>query len=152
MMTGYWRRPDLTAAVQWRSGDGRIFFRSGDLGVLDAEGFLRIVGRRKEMINSGGFNVYPVDLETVLLTHPAVSEAAVIAIPSRKWGETPFAAVVLRPGAAAEAGALLDWANDRLGRTQRIDGIAVRPDLPRSGAGKVAKAELAEEYRERSTT
>jgi long-chain acyl-CoA synthetase len=146
MMSGYWRRPDLTEAMLWRDGAGGVFFRSGDLGCLDAEGFLRIVGRRKEMINSGGFNVYPVDLETALLTDPDVAEAAVFAIPSRKWGETPFAVVVLRPGAAADAAAILDRANARLGRMQRIDGLDIRVALPRSSIGKVAKPELAAEY------
>ena len=152
MMTGYWGRPDLTAAMQWHHRDGRVFFRSGDLGFLDADGFLHIVGRRKEMINSGGFNIYPVDLERALCAHPDVAEAAVVAIPSRKWGETPFAVVVLRRDATADGAAILRWANDRLGRTQRIDGIEIRPDLPRSSIGKVAKAELAQTYRDRATT
>jgi acyl-CoA synthetase (AMP-forming)/AMP-acid ligase II len=151
MMSGYWGRPDLTEAMKWRDAEGRVFFRSGDLGFIDTDGFLHIVGRRKEMINSGGFNVYPVDLETVLLSHPDVAEAAVVAIPSRTWGETPFAAVVLRAGAPSDAAGILAWANVRLGRTQRIDGIAVRTELPRSSIGKVTKAELAEAYKDRST-
>jgi acyl-CoA synthetase (AMP-forming)/AMP-acid ligase II len=151
MMIGYWGRPDLTEAMEWWHPDGRRFFRSGDLGYFDAEGFLNLVGRRKEMINSGGFNIYPVDLESALLAHPDVADAAVVAIPSPKWGETPFAAVVLRPGAAAEGAGILQWTNERLGRTQRIDGIDVRSELPRSSIGKVAKAELAKEYEDRAS-
>jgi acyl-CoA synthetase (AMP-forming)/AMP-acid ligase II len=150
MMSGYWRQPELTRAIQWADAEGRMFFRSGDLGVLDDQGFLRIVGRLKDMINSGGFNVYPADLEAALLSHPAVAEAAVVAIPSRAWGETPFAAVVLRPGVGAGADDILHWANERLGRMQRISGIALRDDLPRSSIGKVVKADLAREYRDRA--
>jgi long-chain acyl-CoA synthetase len=152
MMSGYWGRPDLTEAMLWHAQDGRAFFRSGDLGFIDADGFLHIVGRRKEMINSGGFNIYPVDLEAALTAHPDVAEAAVMAIPSRKWGETPYAAVVLRPGATLDAAELRDWANGRLGRMQRIDGLDIRDALPRSSIGKVAKADLAEEYKDRATT
>lgn len=150
MMQGYWRRPDLSRDILWHDAAGAAFFRSGDLGYLDAQGFLHLIGRSKEMINSGGFNIYPADLESVLAAHPDVAEAAVVAIPSRAWGETPFAAVVLRPGAATGPEALLAWANGRLGRMQRICGIALRGALPRSSIGKVIKAELARDYRDRA--
>ena len=151
MMRGYWARPDLSDDLKWHDGEGRAYFRSGDLGRFDDEGFLRIVGRRKEMINSGGFNIYPVDLEAVLTDHPDVDEAAVFAIPSPRWGETPFAAVVLKGDATHDGTTLLDWANARLGPMQRIHAVAIRTELPRSSIGKVAKAALAEEYKDRGT-
>lgn len=152
MMSGYYGRKDLSDAMIWTSPDGGRFFRSGDLGRFDDDDFLVIVGRKKEMINSGGFNVYPVDLEAALTAHPDVAEAAVFAIPSRAWGETPYAAVVLRDGARAAAAEILAFANSRLGRMQRIDGLDLRAELPRSSIGKVAKPQLAREYRDRSTT
>lgn len=153
MMSGYWGQLELSAQIVWRDRGGRAFFRSGDLGRIDPDGFFQIVGRRKEMINSGGFNIYPVDLETVLLSHPMVSEAAVIAIPSRKWGETPYAAVVLKPDARAgmliDAESILSFANHRLGKTQRIAGLDIRDELPRSSIGKVLKVILLRDYEDR---
>ncbi len=145
MMTGYHGRDDLTEAIRWRAPDGRIFHRSGDLGSFDADGFLTIQGRKKEMIISGGFNIYPVDLEAALLAHPDVAEAAVVGVASREWGETPVAAVVLRPGKASPGEALLAFANARLGKMQRIRAVTVVPALPRSSIGKVLKGELAKE-------
>lgn len=143
MMSGYLGRPDLTEAIRWRAPDGRIFHRSGDLGAIDADGFLTLKGRRKEMIISGGFNIYPSDLEAALVAHPAVAEAAVVGVPSREWGETPVAAVVLEEGAAVDEAALLAFANGRLGRMQKIRAVAVVPALPRSSIGKVLKGEVA---------
>ncbi|MCS6987424.1 MAG: acyl--CoA ligase [Sphingomonadaceae bacterium] len=139
-MTGYANRPEATAAAQWRHPDGRVFIRTGDLGRFDADGFLEIVGRKKDMIISGGFNVYPVDLEAALLDHPAVVEAAVVGVPSARWGETPVAFVVLRH--AVEPEDLRAFANARLGKVQRIARVIVVPELPRSPIGKVLKREL----------
>ncbi len=143
-MLGYANRPEATAATQWRHPDGRIFIRTGDLGRFDADGFLELVGRKKDMIISGGFNIYPVDLEAVLCAHPDVAEAAVVAKPSAEWGETPAAFVVLRPGATVEAAALRDFANARLGKTQRIAEVRLIAELPRSAIGKVLKRALRE--------
>jgi acyl-CoA synthetase (AMP-forming)/AMP-acid ligase II len=143
MMTGYWRRPEADAALAWRAPDGAVFFRSGDLGAFDADGFLTLRGRKKDLIISGGFNVYPADLESVLLAHPDVAAAAVVGAESERWGETPFGFVVPHPGRHIDAGALREWANARLGRMQRLAGISIRADLPRSAIGKVLKAELA---------
>jgi acyl-CoA synthetase (AMP-forming)/AMP-acid ligase II len=143
MMTGYWRRPDADAALTWRAPDGAVYFRSGDLGAFDADGFLTLRGRKKDLIISGGFNIYPADLESVLLEHPDVAAAAVVAADSEKWGETPFAFVVPRAGRQIDAVTLQEWANARLGRMQRLAGVSIRTELPRSAIGKVLKTELA---------
>jgi acyl-CoA synthetase (AMP-forming)/AMP-acid ligase II len=142
MMTGYHRRPDLTAAAEWFDARGRRFIRTGDIGRFDAEGFLVLMDRRKDMIISGGFNLYPSDLEAVLLAHPDVVEAAVVGMPSETWGESPAAFVVLCPGASITPEAVRAWANDRLGKTQRIVLLRRVDALPRSAIGKVMKREL----------
>jgi acyl-CoA synthetase (AMP-forming)/AMP-acid ligase II len=98
------------------------------------------------MIISGGFNIYPSDLEAVLAAHPAVAEVAVVGVPSDRWGETPLGFVVPRNGAAADPQAILDWANGRLGKLQRLAGIEIVAELPRSSIGKVLKRELAASY------
>lgn len=115
---------------------------SGDVGRFDEDGFLTLMDRKKDMVISGGFNIYPSDLEMVLVQHDAVLEAAVVAMPSEEWGETPVAFVVLRPGASADAGALKSWANDRLGKFQRLNDVVMVDVLPRSAIGKVLKREL----------
>jgi long-chain acyl-CoA synthetase len=99
MMSGYHRQPDKTREAEWYAADGKRFIRTGDVGRFDAEGFLTLMDRRKDMIISGGFNVYPSDLEAVLIRHPAVAEAAVVGVASERWGETPVAFVTLNPAA-----------------------------------------------------
>ncbi len=146
MMLGYHGRPAETAAIEWRDPAGKRFIRTGDLGRFDGDGFLTIVGRKKDVIISGGFNIYPVDLEAALVAHDAVAEAAVVGVPSTRWGETPVAFVVLVAGRAVSAEALREFANARLGSTQRIADVAVVPSLPRSPIGKVLKRELREAY------
>jgi acyl-CoA synthetase (AMP-forming)/AMP-acid ligase II len=146
MMKGYENRPDDTARLLWRDRQGRTFLRSGDLGKLDDEGFLYLVGRKKDMIISGGLNIYPADLEACLLQHPSVGEAAVIGVPSHEWGETPLALVVLRGGMFESAEALRTWANERLAKSQRIARVEIRDALPKSAIGKVLKRELREQY------
>src|SRR3546814_11531018 len=103
--------------------------------------------RRKDMIISGGFNIYPSDLEGVLREHPAIYDVAVVGVPSDDWGETPVAFVVLAPGKAVSAADLLgreilDWANAKLGKMQRLSAVEFREVLPRSAIGKVLKREL----------
>ncbi|GAW40956.1 Long-chain-fatty-acid--CoA ligase FadD13 [Brevundimonas sp. SH203] len=144
MMAGYNNRPEATAAGLWTAPDGRAFIRTGDLGRFDAEGFLQIVGRKKDMIISGGFNIYPIDLEVQIDAHPDVAESAVIGVPDARWGETPMAFVVRREGAVIEAEALRVWVNERLSAVQRISRIAFLDALPRNGLGKVLKTALAE--------
>ncbi|MEQ9331862.1 class I adenylate-forming enzyme family protein [Thalassobaculum sp.] len=146
MMQGYFNAPDRSAEMVWRSPEGDDFIRSGDMGRFDADGFLQLLDRKKDMIISGGFNIYAADLEAVLRGHPDVADVAVIAIPSRDWGETPLGLVVARPGTAADAEAIRDWANARLGKTQRLSAVELREDLPRSEIGKILKRELRAAY------
>jgi acyl-CoA synthetase (AMP-forming)/AMP-acid ligase II len=140
IMAGYHNRPDLDEAILWRDPAGHAFLRSGDLGYVDAEGFLHIVDRKKDMILSGGFNIFPADLEAVIGEHPEVQDVTVIGIPHPKWGETPLALVI--PRGQPDPAALLDWANARLARTQRLAGLELRSDFPRNALGKVLKREL----------
>lgn len=144
MMVGYNNRPDATEAGRWTAPDGRGFIRTGDLGRFDVDGFLQIVGRKKDMIISGGFNIYPIDLEVALDAHPDVLEAAVIGVPDPKWGETPVAFVVRQPGATVDVDTLRRWVNERLASLQRVSAITFVDDLPRNGLGKVLKTTLAE--------
>ena len=144
MMTGYHNAPAKTAEAEWFAPDGSRWIRTGDLASIDADGFVTLVGRAKDMIISGGFNLYPIDLETVLKDHPAVAEAAVVGVPSRAWGETPVAAVTLR--AAIDAETLRAWANARLGKMQRLAAVHIVAELPRSAIGKVLKRELVARF------
>lgn len=146
MMTGYYNNPELTAQATWFAPDGRAFMRSGDIGHLDKDGFLSVSGRLKDMIKSGGINIFAVDIEQVFMHHPDVAEAAAIGLPDPKWGETPLVAVVLRPDAPAGAEMLRQWANERLAKYQRVSRVVIRTDLPRAVYGKVAKAELRAEF------
>jgi len=142
LMAGYHGRDDANREATWTDPRGRRWLRTGDLGKLDAEGFLYVVDRKKDMILSGGQNVYPVDIEQVMRGHPDVAEVAVVAAPSRKWGETPVAFVVLKRGGTADRDALLRWTNARVGKQQRIADVLWRESLPRNANGKILKREL----------
>jgi acyl-CoA synthetase (AMP-forming)/AMP-acid ligase II len=146
MMDGYLNRADLTAELEWIDESGRRFFRSGDFGRLDSDGFLYLMGRKKDVIISGGMNIYASDIEEVLMTHPEVAEAAVIGIPSEQWGETPLALIVLPEGSDIGRAALRDWANARLGKAQRLHAVEFRASLPRGTLDKVLKNELRQPY------
>ncbi|NLD69704.1 MAG: acyl--CoA ligase [Limnobacter sp.] len=147
IMTGYRNQPDLTAEAEWIAPDGRRFIRTGDIGRFDEDGFLILMGRRKDMIISGGFNIYPVDLEDELRQHEDVADCAVVGVPSKEWGETPVAFVISRSGGSAIAAeALRAWVNERLGRMQRIADLRFVDTLPRSSIGKVLKRELRDDY------
>jgi acyl-CoA synthetase (AMP-forming)/AMP-acid ligase II len=146
MMKGYFNQPGKTAEAQWYDAEGNRFIRTGDVGRFDPDGFLTLLDRRKDMIISGGFNIYPSDLEAVLFQHPAIRDAAVVGVPSQEWGETPVAFVVLRPDAIATAAELKQWVNERLGKTQRLAAIELSTELPRNAIGKVLKRELREQY------
>jgi acyl-CoA synthetase (AMP-forming)/AMP-acid ligase II len=146
VMSGYHGRPDATREATWTDPEGRRWLRTGDVGRLDEEGFLYIVDRKKDMILSGAQNVYPADIEHVMREHPDVSDVAVIGVPSVKWGETPYAVVVARPGATLDPSTLTEWTNARVGKQQRIVGASLRESLPRNPNGKVLKRELRVEY------
>jgi long-chain acyl-CoA synthetase len=141
-MAGYLNRPDLTAQAirdEW--------LYTGDLGYLDDEGYLYLVDRKKDMIDSGGVKVYPKDIEEIAVCHPAVREVAVFGVPHDKWGETPLAAVVLHSGAKATCEELRDWINARVAaRYQRVDRVTIMDSFPRNAAGKTLKREMREPY------
>tara|TARA_R100000687_G_scaffold81781_1_gene79446 strand:- start:89 stop:1657 length:1569 start_codon:yes stop_codon:yes gene_type:complete len=142
MMAGYFGRDDLTADYIWRDVAGNVFFRSGDMGRFDEDGFLILSDRKKDMIISGGLNIYADDLELVLLADPDVTDAAVIGVPSDAWGETPYGLVVLREGATRSGDDICADANAKLGKSQRLSAVELRDELPRSSIGKILKKEL----------
>ena len=146
MMTGYYRLPDKTREAEWFDASGERFIRSGDVGQMDADGFIVLGDRKKDMIITGGFNVYPSDIESVMLQHPEVRECAVVGIPSEQWGETPMAYVVAQPGSTPDAAALQTWLNTHVGKTQRVADVVITEQLPRSEIGKVLKRVLREQY------
>ena len=119
------------------------WLHSGDLGYVDEDGFLYLVDRKKDMIDSGGVKVYPRDIEEIAARHPAVRDVAVFGVPHDKWGETPIAAIVLRAGAAATADDLREWINARVAaKYQRVERVVLYEDFPRNAAGKTLKREL----------
>ena len=146
MMSGYHGQPDKTLEAEWFDPSGKRFIRTGDIGRFDTDGFLILLDRKKDMLISGGFNVYPSDLEAVVRAHPAVLEVAVVGVPSERWGETPAAFVVLRDGQTVSADELLQWTNAQLGKTQRLASLQFQGELPRSAIGKVLKRELRAAY------
>jgi acyl-CoA synthetase (AMP-forming)/AMP-acid ligase II len=147
MMTGYHKQPAKTAEAEWFDAQGNRFIRTGDVGRFDADGFMVLFDRRKDMVISGGFNIYPSDLEAVLRQHPAVADCAVVGVPSAEWGETPVAYVVRRDGAADSAEDIRSWMNLQVGNTQRLSGLRLTDELPRSAIGKVLKRELREAWK-----
>ena len=139
-LPGYWNDPAATARVMTDDG----FYRTGDVGVIDADGYLTIVDRLKDMIITGGENVYPAEVEAVLARHPLVAEVAVIGIPDDRWGETVHAVVVARPG--LDPAELTAWARDRLAGFKCPTGVTVAEQLPRNATGKVLKSALREPH------
>jgi acyl-CoA synthetase (AMP-forming)/AMP-acid ligase II len=146
MMSAYHGKPSETSELIWQDERGRTFIRSGDIGSQDEDGYLKLVDRKKDMIISGGFNVFPADLEEIIGQHPDVLDATVIGIPHERWGETPLALVILRPGAVFDASLMLPWCNERLAKHQRLSNIETREDFPRNALGKVLKRVLREPY------
>jgi long-chain acyl-CoA synthetase len=146
MMKGYYKQEDKTRDLFWYDNDGRLFFKSGDMGKIDEDGFVVLLDRKKDMIISGGFNVYAADIEVLLLRHPDIVDAAVIGVPSEQWGESPMALCVRRDGATASDAEITEWANRQLSKTQRLVAVEFRESLPRSTIGKIMKRELREPY------
>jgi acyl-CoA synthetase (AMP-forming)/AMP-acid ligase II len=141
MMSGYRGQDDKTRESQWIDPDtGEVWQRMGDIGRIDADGFVELVGRAKDMIISGGFNIYPSDLEAELDKEDAVIESAVIGVPSDQWGETPVGFVVLKPGGDVDA--VREAVNGRVGKTQRLSALHAIDEMPRSHIGKLLKTEL----------
>lgn len=146
IMTEYNKRDMQTAELIWRDERGRTFIRSGDVGVLDEDGFLKIVDRKKDMIISGGFNVFPTDVEAIVGEHADIMDVTVIGVPHAKWGESCLALVIPASGATADPDEIMAWANERLAKTQRLVGVEVRDDFPRNALGKVIKKDLRAPY------
>lgn len=146
MMNGYHGLPEATRAAEWFDANGKRFIRTGDVGRFDADGFLVLMDRRKDMLISGGFNVYPSDLEEVLRQHPHVVDVAVVGVPSARWGETPAAFVVRATGASDSEDTICEWANARLGKAQRLACVQFADTLPRSEVGKVLKRQLRDSF------
>lgn len=145
VMQGYWRRPDADASAF--AGGRRL--RTGDVGVIDSDGYIRIVDRMKDMIAVSGFKVFPSQIEAVLYRHPAVREALVIGIADAHSGERPKAFVTLRPGAAATGEELADWLNPQVGKHERVVAVEIRASLPKTMIGKLSRKELEAEERAR---
>lgn len=146
MMTGYHGRAEATRDAEWFDAQGNRFIRHGDLGRFDKDGFLTLLDRKKDLIISGGFNIYPTDLEAILAEHPGVADCAVVGVPSEQWGETPVGFYVARDGVDADPAHILAWFNERVGKTQRLSALERMEEMPRSAIGKVLKRELRDRY------
>ena len=144
MMLGYKNQPEKTREGYWTDpADGSTWQRMGDVGRVDADGFVELVGRTKDVIISGGFNIFPIDLETELAKDARVIEAAVVGVPSEQWGETPVGFVVLKPGVSdAALEDIRAAANSQLGKTQRVSALHAIAEMPRSHIGKLLKTDL----------
>lgn len=137
VMRGYWRDPEETASA--RVGG---WFRTGDVGSFDEDGFLYLHDRLKDMLISGGENVYPAEIERVLSSLPGILDAAVVGVPSRRWGESPFAVVVRAPGSEIDEETVLTHCREQLARFKVPTGVAFVVELPRNATGKVRRGEL----------
>ena len=146
LMKGYRGAPELTRELVWHGPRGRTYLRSGDMGRLDDDGFLYIEGRSKDMIKSGGLNIFASDIEEVFSRHPDVIEVAAIAVPHPKWVETPLLLAIVRPGCDVLESDLMQWGNAQLGKYQRVSRVEFRTEFPRATYGKVRKKDLREPY------
>jgi acyl-CoA synthetase (AMP-forming)/AMP-acid ligase II len=142
-MAAIWRDPQATA--ERILADGSVLTR--DMGYLDEDGYLFLADRKEDMIISGGFNIWPAELENALASHPAVAEVAVIGVAHEKWGETPKAVVVVRPGHHAGEQELIDWTREKLGAVKRVTSVEFVDELPKSPLGKVLRRDVRDRYR-----
>ncbi len=140
-MAGYYRNPAATAEVL---RDGWVL--TGDLGWMDEDGFVYIVDRKREMIITGGFNVYPSEVEQAIFAHPSVQDCAVVGVPDEKWGEAVKAVVQLKPGAAADAAGIMELCRQRLGGVMAPKSVDFWPELPRSAVGKVMRRAVRDSF------
>jgi acyl-CoA synthetase (AMP-forming)/AMP-acid ligase II len=137
-MPGYWNLPDATAKSISKDG----WFRSGDAGYMDKDGYVYVHDRVKDMIVSGGENIYPAEVESAIFGHPAVADVAVIGIPDERWGEAVRAMVVLKPGMTATADEIIGFARARIAGFKCPKTVEFIPVLPRNPSGKILKREL----------
>jgi long-chain acyl-CoA synthetase len=147
VMKGYWRKPEESAKAITADG----WFRTGDAGYLDPDGYLFLTDRIKDMIVSGGENIYPIELENVLAEHPAVADVAVIGVPDGKWGEVVKGIVVLNDGTTADQTELIEWCRHRIAHYKSPRSIDFVTELPRNPSGKLLKRQLREPYWDQHT-
>ena len=141
VMKGYWNRPDATAETL-RNG----WLHTGDVGYLDEDRYLYVTDRKKDMIISGGANIYPREVEEIICTHPAVREVAVIGVPDEKWGESVKAVVALREAARASEAEIIEHCRQHLASYKKPASVEFVPELPKNAYGKILKRELREQY------
>ena len=141
LMKGYWNKPELTAQTIEKG-----WVHTGDMGYMDEDGFLYIVDRKKDMLISGGENIYPREIEEVLYSHPAVREAAVIGVPGGKWGEEVKAVIALKSGFKATDEEIIEFCKDRLASYKKPKSVEFMDELPKTGSGKIYKKALREKY------
>ena len=146
MMKEYYCETELTKSLIWTDNRGRSFIKSGDIGSLDQDGFLTILDRKKDMIISGGLNVFPVDIEEVIGKHPDIIDVTVIGVPHDKWGETCLALIIPKNGVKIDCDEVKKWCNERLAKHQRLHNVEIREEFPRNALGKVLKRVLREPY------
>jgi acyl-CoA synthetase (AMP-forming)/AMP-acid ligase II len=146
LMPEYFNLPDKTAEAIWQDEHGKTYLKTGDMGKLDEDGFLYILDRKKDMIISGGINIFASDIEEILAKHPEVQDCTVIGIPHEKWGETPLALAIMYKGATISEEGLKEWLNGKVAKYQRVSGLIFKDDFPRNALGKVLKKELRQEH------
>jgi len=139
----HWRDPEATAARILP--DGSVLTR--DMGYLDEDGYLFLADRKEDMIISGGFNIWPAELENALASHPAVTEVCVVGVAHEKWGETPKAVIVLREGHKASEQDLIDWTREKVGAVKRVTSVDFVDELPKTPLGKVLRRVVRDRYR-----
>jgi acyl-CoA synthetase (AMP-forming)/AMP-acid ligase II len=142
LMSGYWNRPEATASAITEDG----WYRSGDSGHYDADGYLYITDRIKDMIISGGENIYPAEIERVLVEHPTVADLTVVGVPDEKWGEVPKAVVVAAPGQTVDEAELIAYCREHLASYKCPKSVDVVDALPRNPTGKVLKKDVRARY------
>lgn len=148
-MPGYLNRPEANREAVYVDEAGRKWLRTGDIGYFDDDGFLYVVDRKKDMILSGSQNIYPQDIEAILVENSAVTDVAVIAASSKRWGETPIALIVREESNNNSESDIMQWANAKLGKQQRLADVIFVDELPRNPNGKILKRELRTIYAER---
>lgn len=141
LMKGYWNKPELTNQTMEKG-----WVHTGDMGYMDEDGFLYIVDRKRDMIISGGENIYPREIEEVLYEHPAVREATVIGVPSEKWGEDVKAIIALKSGFKATEEEVIEFCKDRLAGYKKPKSVEFMDELPKTGSGKIYKKALRDKY------
>jgi len=141
LMKGYWNKPELTAQTMDHG-----WVHTGDMGYMDEDGFLYIVDRKRDMIISGGENIYPREIEEVLYHHPAVREATVIGIPNEKWGEEVKAVIALKTGFKATEEEIIEYCKDKLASFKKPKSVDFMDELPKTGSGKIYKKALRDKY------